>query len=141
MNNTVKFVIALLAFILPGTWLLAQSFPRWGGTMTGIADSNGNQFGTSNAFPVNVAPSAGNVTSTAVTCAATSTALGVTGASYLSVLIPLSGQNVCFGWGNAAATLSPPSQCFSPGTLVAWGGGTGSCIVASSTQAVTVNTR
>lgn len=89
-----------------------------------------------------VAPAAGYVTQTAVTCGATSTPLGVTGTTYLSVWIaPSASQTVCFGWGATAATMSPPSQCFAAGTQISWSGGTGSCIVASGSQAVVVTTR
>lgn len=105
--------------------------------------------GSSNPLPttgaggsVSLAPSANSVTATAVTCATTSTALGVTGTSYVSILIPPTAtQNVCFAWNAATATTSPPSQCFGPGTAVSWGGGTGACIVATGSQAITVETK
>ncbi len=91
---------------------------------------------------VSPAPSASAVTATSVTCGSTSTALGVTGVSYLSVLIPpAASQNVCFAWGAGTATTSPPSQCFAPGVAVSWGGGTGACIVASGSQAITVESK
>lgn len=88
------------------------------------------------------APNASQVTASAVTCAATSTPLGVTANQYLSINLPAGGATVCFAWGpGATATLTPPSQCFAAGTTLAWGGGTGACIVATSTQAITLETK
>lgn len=83
-----------------------------------------------------------NIVWTSVTCAATSTSFGLPtpGPIYLSVQVPPSAmQNVCFGWGQNAATLNPPSQCYGAGTVIEFQkGGTGSCIVSSGTQAITV---
>jgi hypothetical protein len=42
----------LLAALLFSAAVLAQSYPRWGGALTGIADYQGNQFGSANPFPV-----------------------------------------------------------------------------------------
>lgn len=94
-------------------------------------------------FNFSNAPNANNLTGTAVTCGATSTALGVTGNSYLSISIPPgpATQTVCFAWGpSATATMSPPSECFTQGALFSFAGGTGACIVASGSQAITVET-
>ncbi len=89
------------------------------------------------------APNANSVTPTTVTCGTTSTAFGVTGNTYLGVLIPpTASQNVGFAWGaNATATLNPPSEVFSAGSMISWAGGTGACIVASGTQTITVETK
>lgn len=94
-------------------------------------------------FQSGQAPNANNVTGTTVTCANTSTAFGVSGSAYLSILVPPTAtQNVCFAWGpSAAATTAPPSECFAAGSLFNWGGGTGACIVATGTQTITVETR
>lgn len=104
-----------------------------------IADASAQ--GGPGIFGSTQAPNANNTVATKVTCAATSTPFGVSGSAYLSVLIPPAGSTVCFAWGtNATATLSPPSECFTGGSLFNWGGGTGSCIVTSSTQDITVET-
>ena len=88
-------------------------------------------------------PSASGVTFSTVTCATTSTAFVVRGGSYLSVQVPPSAAGtVWFAWGEAAtATLAPPSQGFLGGATLNWSGGTGACIVASGTQAISVGTR
>lgn len=87
-------------------------------------------------------PASTALTWSSVTCAATSTSLGVTAASYMTVLIPpdATATKVCFSWNaSTAATLTPPSQCYGAGTLIKWTqGGTGKCIVPSGTQAITV---
>ena len=88
------------------------------------------------------APNAMDITATAVTCGATSTAFGVTGSYYLKIQVPPTAtQTVWFGWGTTAATTSTPSEGYTAGTDVAWGGGTGSCIVATGSQSITVLTR
>lgn len=85
------------------------------------------------------APDNSGLAWSSVTCANTSTSLGVYAKNYLTVQVPpTASQNVCFAWGGAAATTSPPSQCYAAGTNISWGGGTGACIVASSTQAISV---
>ena len=94
-------------------------------------------------FEFNGAPNANTVTATTVTCGTSSTAFGVTGNTYLSVLVPPTAtQNVGFAWGpSATATTGPPSQLFGAGSAVSWGGGTGACIVATGTQTITVETK
>jgi hypothetical protein len=87
------------------------------------------------------APNTLGTTPTSVTCGSSSTPLGVTGNSYISIQIPPGGQNVCFALKSTAATLNPPSQCFGGGTTFGWGGGTLTCIVASGSQAITVETK
>jgi hypothetical protein len=86
------------------------------------------------------APDNSGVAWSSVTCAATSTPLAVYGKYYLTIQVPLgASQNVCFAWGaSATATTSPPSQCYEAGANISWGGGTGACIVGSSTQAISV---
>lgn len=102
--------------------------------LPGIADAQ-----TSSFFGFTGAPNASQVTAANVTCAATSTPLGVTANQYLSINLPSGGSAVCFAWGaGATATTAPPSQCFAAGTTLAWGGGTGACIVATGTQAITL---
>lgn len=115
-----KFLLALLLLLLPAA-----------------AGAQSSSF-----FTFTAAPNASQVTSSTVTCAATSTPLGVTANQYLSIALPPSGATVCFAWGaNATATTAPPSQCFTAGTVLAWGGGTGACIVATGTQAITVGVK
>ena len=53
---------------------------------------------------------------TTVTCGTTSTAFGVTGASYLAIQVPPGAGTVCFAPGSTAATLSPPFKCYGGGT-------------------------
>ncbi len=123
------------------------AYAQYVGSRTAVVDNNGVQVFT----PTNpgiitgttaTAPSTVGTTFTSVTCGSTSTSFGVTGTSYLAINIPITAtQNVYFAWNGATATVSPPSEGFAPGTTVAWGGGTGSCIVASGTQAVTVVTK
>lgn len=88
-----------------------------------------------------LAPNTNQITETAVTCGATSTPFGVTGAAYLAVQTPIGGVTVCFGVGTNAATLNPPSKCYPGGTDFQFAGGTGTCIVAASTQAISVWTK
>ena len=85
------------------------------------------------------APKNDVMTWTSVNCSTTSTPFGVAGRAYLTVQVPAG--TVCFGWDSNAATLLPPSQCYTSGTVISWGGGTGSCIVASGTQAISVGTK
>lgn len=93
-------------------------------------------------FQSSQAPNANTVTAATVTCGTSSTPLGVTGNTYLSIQVPSGAQTTCFAWGpNAVATMSPPSECFGANTLFNWGGGTGACIVAASTQAIVVETK
>jgi hypothetical protein len=87
------------------------------------------------------APSANGVNAATVTCGSSSTPFTVTGNNYLSIQTPIGGSQVCFAWGpSATATTSPPSQCYAAGTNIAWGGGTGACIVATGSQAISVAT-
>lgn len=88
--------------------------------------------------PFNALPNPGGMTWTTVTCGTSSTPFGVAGGSYLVVKIPATGSTVWFGWGTNAATTATPSEDFAAGSLIQWGGGTGSCIVASGTQSITV---
>ncbi len=78
---------------------------------------------------------------TTVTCAAISTAFGVTGAAYLAIQVPPGGVQVCFAPGTIAATLSPPSKCYGAGTDFQFAGGTGTCIVTAGTQTISVWTK
>jgi hypothetical protein len=59
----------------------------------------------------------------------------------LSIQVPPGGSTVWFAYGTASATTAPPSQGVAAGTTITWGGGTGSCIVATGTQAITVETK
>ncbi len=94
-----------------------------------------------------VPPHDGGMTWTTVTCASTSTNFGVDGGQYLTVQVPPTAtQTVWFGWGGSiasptAATTTTPSQGYAAGTNIVWGGGTGSCIVASGTQVISVGTK
>lgn len=94
-----------------------------------------------------VPPQGGGLTWTTVTCGATSTVFGVGGGQYLTVQVPPNAtQTVWFGWGGSiasptAATTTTPSQGYAAGTNIAWGGGTGSCIVAAGTQVISVGTK
>jgi hypothetical protein len=88
-----------------------------------------------------IPPGTVGVTATSVTCGTSSTPFGVTGTTYLSVTIPPGAGNVWFAWNGSTATTAPPSQAFTGGTTITWGGGTGTCIVSTGTQAITVITR
>ncbi len=89
-------------------------------------------------------PHDGGMTWVTVTCASTSTPFAVGGGQYLTVQVPPSAtQTVWFGWGGTVAspttaTTTTPSQGYAAGTNIAWGGGTGACIVASGTQVISV---
>ncbi len=108
----------------------------------GYTNTHGGAPGTqdaSGAGCVSPVPSNVGLNFVKVTCGTTTTAFGVTGASYLTVQIPPTAmQTVWFAWNGTAATTAPPSQGYSATTNVTWGGGTGSCIVASGTQDITV---
>lgn len=92
-------------------------------------------------------PHTGGITWTSVTCGSTTTAFGVAGGQYLTVQVPPSAtQTVWFGFGGTAAsptaaTTTTPSQGYAAGTNIAWGGGTGSCIVVSGSQVISVGTK
>jgi hypothetical protein len=79
-----------------------------------------------------------------VTCGTTSTPFGISAGQYLSVQVPpTSTQNVFIAWGGVGATpttatTTATTQQYAPGWTATWGGGMGSCIVASGTQAITV---
>lgn len=94
-----------------------------------------------------VPPHDGGMTWTTVTCRSTSTNFGVGGGQYLTVQVPPTAtQTVWFAWGGTVAspttaTTTTPSQGYAAGTNIAWGGGTGSCIVASGTQDISVGTK
>ena len=88
-----------------------------------------------------LAPNASQLTVTSVTCGSTSTALGVTGAAYLAIQVPPGGSQVCFAPGSTAATTAAPSKCYSPGTDIQFAGGTGTCIVSTGSQAISVWTK
>lgn len=91
---------------------------------------------------VTTPPNNYGATATAVTCGTSSTSFGVSGRNYLSVNVPIGAGTVWFAWGpGATATTAPPSQSYNGGTTIQWGGGTGACIVASGTQAITVLTK
>jgi hypothetical protein len=90
------------------------------------------------------APNTQGITSTAVTCGTTSTPFGVTAIYYLHIHIPNGAPTVWFAWNSNTATTSPPSEDWTGanGPIdITWGGGTGSCIVASGTQVITVITK
>ena len=93
------------------------------------------------------APNPGGMTWISVTCGSTSTPFGIGAGEYMTVQIPLTAsQSVFFGWGGSVAsptiaTAAPPSQSYSAGTTITWGGGTGSCIVASGSQTISVGYR
>jgi hypothetical protein len=93
------------------------------------------------------APNTGGMTHISVTCGTTSTAFGVAGSQYLTVQVPTTAAApVFFGWGGTqamptTATTTTASQSYAAGSLITWGGGTGSCIVAFGTQAITVGYR
>lgn len=93
------------------------------------------------------APQAGGLTWTQVTCGSTTTPFGVAAGQYLTVQVPPSAtQTVWFGWGGTAAltpaaTTATPSQGYGAGTNISWGGGTGTCIVASGSQVISVGTK
>lgn len=94
-----------------------------------------------------VPPQDSGLTWTTVTCANTSTPFTVGGGQYLTVQVPPDAtQTVWFGWGGSiasptTATTATPSQGYAAGTNIAWGGGTGACIVAAGTQVISVGTK
>lgn len=97
--------------------------------------------GDSNGGIVTTAPLTSGITATSVTCGTTSTALP-TGITYLHINVPPTvTQSVCFAWNGNTATMTPPSECYSPPVDLTWGGGTGSCIVASGSANITVITK
>jgi hypothetical protein len=118
-----------------------SSFPSTPGSKTGILDANGVQVGNQNPLSSVGAPNTINLTWKTLNCGATSTPFGAVGLVYLTIQIPSGGQSVGFGWNAAAATMASPSQVFQAGTTIVWGGGTGSCIVASGTQPITIGYR
>ena len=97
-------------------------------------------------FPVQMnGLNTGGMTFVQVTCGASSTGLGVAGASYLTVQVPsTASQLVYFNWGGTVAlpvtaVANASNQSYGAGSKIDWpGGGTGACIVASGTQVVTV---
>lgn len=144
------FAIAMLAWIgAAAAQTPTQVVPGTFGT-----DSDGRQVfqpnSVTNPLPVTAtfsgsvtaapAPSTTGTTTTNVTCGTSSTAFGVTGTTYLSVSVDSNAtQAVCFGWGADPAVTT--RQCFSGPAILSWGGGTGSCRVASGTQVVSVVTK
>ena len=85
-----------------------------------------------------LAPNASGLSLATVTCNATSTPLGVTGAAYLAIQIPPGGIQVCFAPGSTAATNAPPSKCYPAGVDFQFSGGTATCIVAAGSQTISV---
>jgi hypothetical protein len=142
MRSRLFSLATLLSFVAGFAFAQSTVFPKWPGFLFGIADSNGNQIGDQNPMSTVDAPNPATVTWTAVTCGTSSTPFGITGASYLSVHMPPGAVNTGFGWGSSPATMAAPSQVYAAGSPdIKWHGGTGSCIVATGTQVITVGTR
>ena len=125
-----SLLLSSLGFAEGGTYVQPSGLPP----VPLIGDAQGNI--------VAVAPNTIGIVSTSVTCSTSSTPFGVSGPMYLHVNIPPNvTQQVCFAWNATAATLSPPSECYTPPTDLTFQGGTGTCIVASGSALITVITK
>lgn len=110
---------ALLLSLVVGA--AVASYPRWSGTLTGIADYQGNQFSSANPFPVVSGPASYNGTMTLA--AATSTSLIAANVTMSnSTVLPLAGSFTNLRITNIGST-NAVYVCWFGGTCSATAGG------------------